>query len=235
MRLTVGSLPASVYWRRRAIVLAVPMLAIAVIGWTACSGSDKSGGKARAAAETRNISSGRTTAPPTTKPPQGQQTYGATSPQGSSGTQGQTNLASVPNGAGNDNVRITCGDNDIQVTAALPTLILKVDQDVDLTLKIKNVSSVACYRDLGATPQELYIQKSDGTRIYSSDDCNSDSKNGNDITQLAVNEERSYKVIWDGRATSTGCGSRQIPSAGEYQLFGRLDKKLSEVVKFTLT
>ena len=41
MRLTVGSLPASVYWRRRALVLGVLLLAVIVL-WTSCSGSPRS-------------------------------------------------------------------------------------------------------------------------------------------------------------------------------------------------
>jgi hypothetical protein len=130
---------------------------------------------------------------------------------------------------------VTCGDEDIQVTAAPEVANPRRGQAVQLTIRIKNISTRTCSRDLGATPQELYLQKNgatDGSKVYSSDAC--DPQSGNVAASLTPGEERAFTISWDGTVTSGGCNNRQIPAAGEYQLIGRLDKKYSDPVKLTL-
>src|ERR1043165_7826951 len=75
MRLTVGSLPASVYWRRRALVLGVLLLAVIVM-WTSCSGPSKSDASKNAAVTTTESPSPEPPAPASILTP----TIGGSSP-----------------------------------------------------------------------------------------------------------------------------------------------------------
>lgn len=101
-----------------------------------------------------------------------------------------------------------------------------------LLLKIKNVSTRSCPRDLGADAQELYLLRSE-IKIWSSDAC--DALRGTSVRTLSPNEEQVFTVVWNGTSTRDGCSGQPAPEAGEYQLFGRLGGKLSAPVALTLT
>lgn len=219
----MGSLPAAVYWRRRAIVLAVPLLAIAVV-WVSFSGSDKSDKTARVGAE----ASSKGTALPASVPPSVVASGSATSDVSAAPSMTDPSIPTV----GNDGAAVACLDSELLVTPVPEADTAKRGQAMRLTIKIKNISTRTCIRDLGADPQELYLQQ-DGVKIYSSDAC--DARTGSSVRTLSPGEEQAFYVPWDGTATSGGCASRQAPAAGKYQLIGRLGPKLSDPVTVTLT
>jgi hypothetical protein len=102
----------------------------------------------------------------------------------------------------------------------------KLQQPVRITFKIKNISNRACTRDVGADPQELYIQQG-STKVWSSDAC--DAAHGTDVRTFDPGVETTFAVLWDGRRTDAGCGSsRPWAVAGSYQVVGRLATKLSD-------
>jgi hypothetical protein len=97
---------------------------------------------------------------------------------------------------------------------------------VNFTLKIKNISTRTCTRDVGADAQELFLLDGSKAKMWSSDAC--DAQHGGDVRTFRPGIEAQFFVTWDGKATSSGCANRPFPTAGRYQLVGRLSGKLSE-------
>jgi hypothetical protein len=106
---------------------------------------------------------------------------------------------------------------------------------VKFTLNIKNTSNRSCTRDVGADPQELYLQTRDNakTKVWSSDACY--PMHGSDVRTFQPGDVAKFYVVWNGRATNAGCANQQPPAAGTYSLVGRLAGKFSDPVAVTLT
>jgi hypothetical protein len=99
-------------------------------------------------------------------------------------------------------------------------------------LKVKNITDRPCTRDLGADHQELYLQ-SGTTKVWSSDVCN--PVHGSDVKVMQPNIEHSYDNTWNGMASNAGCVNRKAPGIGKYELYARLDTKISGPVLVELT
>jgi hypothetical protein len=112
-----------------------------------------------------------------------------------------------------------------------------VGERLDIRLRIKNISSRTCSRDVGADLQELRIVKgATAEKIWSSDDCG--GARGTDVRSFPPNHEQEYIATWNGRASTKctgGAPGGPVPAAGEYRVFGRLGTKLSSPVQLTLT
>ncbi len=129
----------------------------------------------------------------------------------------------------------SCADNELAVNPVPATTNLKRGASVQVELKIKNSSSRACSRDVGADPQELYIDQG-AFKYWSSDTCS--SAKGSDVRQLQPGEELTYKVTWNGRQSSKctgGSPSGPNPPPGQFQLRARLGTLLSNPVTLTIT
>jgi hypothetical protein len=128
-----------------------------------------------------------------------------------------------------------CTDAELSVIASPAKNPLPSGSEVQINLLIKNVSNRECVRDVGADQQELYIVL--GTeKIWSSDNCG--ALTGSDQRTFPPQHERSYRVIWNGKSSST-CTNKapggEVPKPGEYQLFGRVGPDLSDPVTLKLT
>jgi hypothetical protein len=218
MRLVVGPLPASVYWRRRAMVLGAAILAVLLITYS-CS----QGGKSPAASPSPSAS----TEPPVT--PSSQPSPGeVTAPIVTQSTGSPT----PPPAAGDPAL---CTDAELSVIAQPLKNPLAVGTEVQINLLIKNISSRECVRGVGADQQELYVVF--GTeKIWSSDHCG--ALTGTDDRAFPPLHERSYRVMWNGKSSSS-CASKSPngpnPAPGDYQLFGRVGTDLSDPVSLKLT
>ena len=107
---------------------------------------------------------------------------------------------------------------------------------VVFAIKIKNVSSRTCVRDVGADVQELLL-KDGTTTIWSSDDCS--ANHGQDLREFTAGFEISYSRLWTGYHSRGGnntvvCDLTLVPDAKVYQLFARLDQKLSAPFALTI-
>jgi hypothetical protein len=227
MRLTVGPLPSAVYWRRRAVVLGAGLLFLLVVFYS-CNGPD-SGASPKGKASSTPSATPKPTAvltPETESPPPPD--------SGDSEVPASTNSpATVPSAqaAGGD----TCADTEISVIPVPVPASVKRGATVDLRLKIKNISSRTCSRDVGADLQEINIRLG-AKMVWSSDTC-SNIRN-KDVESLTPAIEHEYRVAWNGHDASrcaNGVADGPVPGAGEYQVFGRLGTKLSDPVKLTLT
>ncbi|WP_405101260.1 hypothetical protein [Micromonospora sp. NBC_01412] len=246
MRLTVGPLPSAVYWRRRAVVVGAGLLFLIVLLYS-CNKAGNTGTTPQAkVTPTPTVApaagdpsaapdpSGSVLSPQTGTPPGGSDDSGS-----DSGASGDPGLPAGP--TGNDAPAApgadagTCTDAEISVTPAAVPSSAQRGTVVSLQLKIKNKSNRTCSRDVGADFQELYV-KSGAEKVWSSDTCG--NVKGSDVQSFTPGFERSYQVDWNGKDTSRckdGLANGPFPLAGSYQVFGRLDTKLSEPVKLTVT
>ncbi|MEU0151128.1 hypothetical protein [Micromonospora fulviviridis] len=241
MRLTVGPLPPTVYWRRRAVVLGAVLLFLIVLVYS-CSGTDRNTGGSAG-----GVSPSNTAAPaPTGSLLTPRSTSPSPTPGDSGGGSGTGNGSGTNNGGGtgtNDGGAPaapvaddgTCADSEIRVTpVALPATAQR-GTVVTLRLKIKNISERTCSRDVGADLQELYI-KAGANRIWSSDTCGTGK--GSDVQSFTPNFERSYELGWNGKldnSCANGVANGGFAPIGTYQVFARVGTKLSEPVKLTIT
>ncbi|HET6480149.1 MAG TPA: adhesin [Actinoplanes sp.] len=253
MKATVGPLPSAVYWRRRAVVLGAVLLGIIVL-FVSCTGDDKKDSKQGQGQTTSTPSSQEPTTAPTKASPDpsfvdavpgngpslpapddlegqtpGDDTPPAQTlpPTGGTGT-GQNNNVTAPTDG-------SCADNELSVTPIPAGTNLKRGASVQIELKIKNVSGRTCSRDVGADPQELYIDQG-GRKYWSSDTCS--TAKGGDVRQLAAGQELTYKVTWNGRQSSnctSGVAAGPNPPPGQFELRARLGTLVSNPVTLTIT
>lgn len=228
MKLTVGPLPSAVYWRRRAVVFGVLLVAVLLL-WSSCSGSSDASnkrGKAVGGASPTPSASVSASSPlftPSTDGPTGSTDTGlptqpAPPPQATTAPP----AVAVPE----------CSDAQLLVTPAPAAPSVPRGAYLEVTLKVKNIGPQACNRDLGSDAQELYLQ-SGTTKVWSSDAC--DAKSASKITKIEASIEHSFHVSWDGKGTAAGCTNRESPAIGKYQLFARVGTKISDPVAVQLT
>lgn len=247
MRTTVGPLSPGVYWRRRAVVLGAVLLGVIVL-FMSCSGKDDSDRK------TTNASSQYPTPAPETASPSPTPSFLDSAPAGGQALPDPADLLTqdplpqdpaeqllpssttpvAPPGttpaapAGGDGG--ACTDAEISVTPVPANATVRRGVPLDIRLKIKNIGTRTCTRDVGADAQELYIEQ--GTlKVWSSDKCS--TAKGSDIRAFAPGAEREYMVTWNGRQ-STQCAENvpagPVPNAGDYELRGRLSQRVSDPV-----
>lgn len=160
-------------------------------------------------------------------------------PTGGTGTGTGTGTGQGTGTGENNNVNIpadgSCADGELAVTAIPASTNLKRGAPVQIELKVKNVSQRACARDVGADPQELYIDQG-AHKYWSSDTCS--TAKGGDMRQLPAGQELTYKVTWNGRQSSTCAGgspSGPNPPPGQFELRARLGTLVSKPVPLTIT
>ncbi len=226
----VGPLPASVYWRRRALAAAVVLLVL-VIGWAALPG----GGSDRpdtAAAVGSPTPEGGTPASLAATPPAG----------GGSGGGGGS-------GAGAEPATVTptpspppakpvppkpCADTALQLRVLPERPAYEVGQQPVLDLVVRNVSTVPCVRDLGAAHQEVLLYDRTNRRLWSSNDCYPGGTR--DPQVLGPGDSASFSVTWSGLSSQPKCAGERIRvGPGGYTLLGRLGTLVSKRSAIRLT
>jgi len=247
MRLTVGPLPAAVYWRRRVLVLSGIVLLILILALS-CGGPGSP-----------NVGSNlSTTMSPKVVTPASQATGASVTPSLPAATSPAFTLPGNggnggDNGSGGDSGGGSggdptdepanpgsgpCTDTEMTVTALASVTANPRGKPMDLTLKIRNASARTCTRDIGAPMQELQVLQGT-TVVWSSDDCKPDT--GKSVRTFQAGQEAPFTLRWSGRVSRTGTGAviceatAQAPPIGAYNLVGRLDKKYSEPYAFRLT
>jgi hypothetical protein len=222
MRLTVGSLPAGVYWRRRAMVFVGLAMVVLVVSY-ACGGPDVS--RAGAGSSPSSSPPPSSTGTPSSSPT-------VLTPVITSPTTPQPTAFSLPlTGATGP-----CTDSELDLVAAAASGVVQGGQPVDVTIRIKNVSGRTCSRDVGADMQELRLMDKEIV-VWSSDDCN--PRKGSDVRSFSPGKEVSFTLTWSGKRSHSGDGSvncsAPAPQPATYQLIARLDRKTSTPFELRLT
>lgn len=239
MRLTVGSLPPAVYWRRRAIVLTIVLSVIFVFVYACTNDPGKRNAAQNGALSTQSPSAaGGSTDPSADASASVEATVAPTLPPTATAPpvidpQPTGGVVPEPPATGGQ----VCTDQEMLVTPVPQPVNGPRGGTIQLTIKIKNIGKRTCNRDVGADFQEIKIVRGAGSlKIWSSDDCN--PTRGTDLRPFTPNFERAYSITWNGK-TSSKCDGKMaigpIPGGGTYQVYGRLGSKLSPPVTMTLT
>lgn len=224
MNLTVGPLPPAVYWRRRALVLGV--VAVVVVAVVAmCSGPGES--KTPGASGTQS---------PTTSyqvPVIGGSPDGG-SPSSEPSTEPSTEAA--PANTYDGPPPTPCLDTEMSLTV----LVHVRKDDVELQMKIKNISTRACTRDVGGTPQEIHIATSTSKPtdpvVWSSDFCQAPNQPA-DVRTFGPGIESILPytpVLWHKNYVAAGCTAGNAAPPGTYSVAAKMGTLLSPVVQFTI-
>jgi hypothetical protein len=211
MRLTIGPLPASIYWRRRALVFVGLAMVVLVVSY-ACGGPDVS----KAGAQSSPSASPSTHTPSSTPALLTPVIPEVTTPEPTAFSLPLTDATGL------------CTDSEIELSATAATAAVQGGQPVNVTIRIKNTSTRMCSRDVGADMQELRLMDKD-IIVWSSDDCN--ARTGNDVRSFAPGKDVSFTLTWAGNRSRTGAGAvnctAPAPQPATYQLIARLDRKTS--------
>jgi hypothetical protein len=226
MRLTVGSLPPSVYWRRRALVLGAALLGLFLVA-QACMAANAAPG-------------GETAGDP---PPTGASTTGALSALPSSPAGDPSpGVVDTSDGEGAEDqpdpppVGEECTDEDMLITAEAGRTEFAPGEPVRFTIRIRNDSGRACVRDIGGGQREIYLIEGTGaSKVWSTRLCGAPT--GSEVTRLDPGFETTHFDTWSGHTSSTCEGDQPAGpdvTPGSYQLFARLGTAYSEPVAITI-
>lgn len=224
----VGPLPASIYWRRRALALAVVIVVLLLV-WAVLpgGGSDDRPRDTAAAAGS----------PGTTDPAAAPTGLTATAPSDDPGRPGDGNgngvavtpttpVPTTPSPVPTTPKPIpaapkVCADAALQVTVNPRQRMYTVGQSPYLDLKIRNISTLACTRDVSASQQEIVLMR--GTqRLWSSNDCGTQDTTRS-VQLLMPGVQLTSSVHWTGLGSRPKCaGKRTLVGAGTYTLVSRL-------------
>ncbi len=229
MNLTVGPLPPAVYWRRRALVLGALLVAVVLlVAMCSTSGESKTTQGAPGTANT-----GSPTATSTLLTPVIGGGAGATSPSPTATASASSAPVVEPEPAGPPPT--PCLDTEM----SLAVVVHVRKDDVELQMKIKNISGRSCTRDVGGTPQEIHIatitSKPSDPVVWSSDFCQAPNQPA-DVRTFGPGIESilpQVPVLWHQNYVTTGCAAGNPAPKGTYSVAAKMGTLLSPVVQFT--
>lgn len=208
-----GPQPPGVYWFRRALVLLVLLAFLLGVRWLL---TGRPAGTP--VASPTSSSSPSTPAPSASRTPTPTPTSASASPSTASPTATGTQA---------------CTKAQIAVASFTDAASYPVGSTPHLRMRILNVSTTACTRDIGAAQNELVIT-SGTVRVWSSDDCNPGGTP--QVVTMAPGQSYSVSVTWLGRLSQKGCPTNQpMATKGTYKLTGRNGDVTSAPAVFALT
>jgi hypothetical protein len=225
----VGPLPASVYWRRRAVVFA-GLVAVLLLVWAVLPGGADDTPRDSAAAvgspsptepataPTATGSGGLTASPATDDP--GRAGDGAAAATTPPATSAPPTPKPTPPPAPKP-----CADSALRLTVSPAQPVYVVGQAPVLRLQVRNVGALSCTRDLGAALQEVLLYR--GTqRLWSSNDCYPEGERDQELMRPGV--VYTFSVTWSGLVSRPKCAGARTPvGAGSYTLLARLGSLIS--------
>jgi hypothetical protein len=224
MRLTVGPLPATVYWRRRAVV-AVALVLVIVLFATMCGQPDTSKPNTQpstSGSSPRSTGPGSSPSGTPTGSPSGSSGDGSTAGTPSGGAPVSTGPGGGTGGSGDDGVdngtsgngtgsgpdsgengepqappvvaTVPCSDAEISLTPTVSPSPGVYGGVLTFTLSVRNISDHPCLRDVGSGPQELQVRQG-STVLWSSDSCN--TPQASDVRAFGPNIESQFWRRWN--------------------------------------
>lgn len=228
-----GPQPPRVYWVRRALVLGVLLLLLLGVrhllrgggGAAPASASQASAPAPSAPASSPSPAPSFSVATSTVSTPSSAPT--ATPTRTATATSASATPKPTPSGPP------ACTSSQIAVTASTDAASYPVGSTPHLRMRIQNVSSTACTRDVGALQNTLLIT-SGSAHVWSSDDCNPGGTP--QVVTMAPGASYSVSVTWLGRLSRPGCPPNEpMATKGTYRLTGRNGTIVSAPAVFVLT
>ena len=219
----VGNLPASVYWRRRIVLLVVLVGLLGGGSW---------GGyllvTRNASAATRSTAATRPSGTPALERvvPTFAGLLTPTPPAAVLPTVApRTPAGPKPGGP--------CTDAMIGVAVRAPASAA-VGSKPTFALVVANVSAVPCLRALDKGLQEIVLLDAQGHRVWGSNDCFPEAST--DHRMLAPHQVVTFPIVWGGLTSAPGCKApRARPHPGAYVLRGRISSRTGPNTPFRLT
>lgn len=208
----VGPEPARTYWLRRALVLGVLVVVLALLT-ALLVGGDQPAGVTATPVATPLPSDGGTSSPLSgTADPTDADSAEPSDTRSSDGAQSST---SAPPSA----AAPPCDPAQLRTTLTGAER-LKPQQATTFDLSLINGSTAACVVEVTPTNFELKIL-SGSDRIWSSRDCATSVK---PVTSTLDSEKAvEWQVRWNGRRSAPGCATRPaVPKTGTYVVTGQL-------------
>lgn len=223
----VGSHSASVYWRRRLVVLGSVALLIVLIVLTvnamnSGNGGTQAGGTGTPTSTQRSSSSLR--------PTSASSTVSATTPRATkhSGSSPTSSRPSSPTAS----PTATCVTGSLKLRAVSTKSTYKVGDNPTLQLQVTNPGPQPCVQDLADKQVELRVYNGE-SRVWGSHDCKVEP--GTTDRTLSPNVSVLVSIRWSGFTSDKGCkGTRQRVGAGTYTLYALLAGRTGTATQFTI-
>jgi hypothetical protein len=126
-----------------------------------------------------------------------------------------------------------CGDSDLLVQVFTEPESIAKGEAIIFTTNITSIAVESCFRDMGASANEIFITDANGKKLWSSNRCPVNKKQN----LVTVNPGDVYKVAleWAGNKNPKKCGTVAAPlNRGEYQVFASNSSALSEPATITI-
>jgi len=203
-----GRLPQSVYWRRRLVVLGVPLALVVLVVWLLAG---------RGSADEPTVSPSTTsTAKASSKPTTDEKAAGDKVVAGKTAAdKSATSTDATGKGATPTTTPSVPGCTSVDVGLSADATSYAAGANVHLVATITNAGDVACLVDAGTKNATLVIT-SGADQVWSSADCAAASAKSKPLL-LAPGEKSTTKVTWKRVRSEPGCPKNlPAPKAGTY-------------------
>jgi hypothetical protein len=219
----VGSHPASVYWRRRLLLLTAVVILIAVSAWVLRPGGAKPQAKPPAKTHTSTSNAALNTTPAST-PTTNLTTAGSTHVATGSTTSPTNTTSGTPT---------ACLASQLKVAAVAGQAHYQVGDHPQLLLQVTNNGTTPCVQDLADSQVELRVYNGE-SRVWGSHDCQVEP--GTNLQTLPVGRSVRVSIIWSGLSSQPKCaGTRQRVGAGTYTLYALLSGHTGTAAQFSIS
>lgn len=125
---------------------------------------------------------------------------------------------------------VRCKDEDIEVTVSIDENTPAIsEQDFVIRVSFSYTGSGNCVRDMGAKANEVWIENSDGVKIWSTDTCPAHNKSN--LVEPQFGDVYQMVVTWPGTEDAVECGKRgRGIESGDYKIFARNSSSQSETL-----
>ncbi|MDP9092837.1 MAG: hypothetical protein M3N95_07835 [Actinomycetota bacterium] len=229
----VGSLPASVYWRRRFLLFGVVAALVLLSAWVL---SPSGGPRPAAGAIATTGSSPSNAALSTPSPTPAPTTPGSTAANAHLPARSTSTSTATP--AGTSTIKTTaaspaCAASALQVAAVVAQPRYNVGDQPQLLLQVTNTGPTACVQDLADRRVELRVYNGE-SRVWGSHDC--EIQPGTAERTLNPGQVVRVSIVWSGLSSQPQCaGTRQRVGAGTYTLYALLGGRTGTAAQFLIS
>jgi hypothetical protein len=145
-------------------------------------------------------------------------------------------ITKAPNESTKPDTTLTrCKDEDIAVSISIDKNTPAIsEQDFVIRVSFSYTGSGNCVRDMGAKANEVWIENSEGIKIWSTDTCPAHNKSNLVEPQFA--DVYQMVVTWPGTEDAVECGKRgRGVEPGEYNILARNGLSTSKAISISAT